>query len=250
MERSEDILELLKQKKRMSVEELCAKFYCSPATMRRELNRLEAAGAIRRVRGGAVIRDGSNFDYSAHYRMSVNLEEKRSIASLAGDFLTDGQSLFLDSSSTCEQLCSLIAMRRNMTVVTNGIYTSLLLNDSDTTDVYILGGHIDRGSHTVLGEYAGGFADNFRADIAFVSCRGVDCTGASEAHPEQALVKRHMIQNAKAAILLADHTKFGKSYLHRLCNFSAFCAVITDIRPEEEICRSAAEVGCEVIWEG
>ena len=248
MERREDILELLKQKKRMSVEELCARFYCSPATMRRELTRLETAGAIRRVRGGAVIRDGSNFDYSAHYRMSVNLTEKRSIAALAGDFLTDGQSLFLDSSSTCEQLCPYIAQRRNMTIVTNGIYTSLLLNDCDTTDVYILGGHIDRGSHTVLGEYAGGFADNFRADIAFVSCRGIDRTGASEAHPEQALVKRHMLRGAKTAILLADHTKFGQAYLHRLQDFSAFRAVITDREPEGEIVRAAADAGCEVVW--
>jgi len=203
---------------------------------------------VRRVRGGAVIRDGNNFDYSAHYRMSVNLKEKRSIAALAGDFLTDGQSLFLDSSSTCEQLCPILSGRRNMTVVTNGIYTSLLLNDSDAADVYILGGHIDRGSHSVLGEYAGGFAENFRADLAFVSCRGVDRTGPSEAHPEQALVKRHMIDNAKAAILLADHSKFGYAYLHRLRDYSAFRAVITDREPEEEILRAASEAGCEVIW--
>lgn len=248
MERTDDILALLKQKKKMTVDELCAAFYCSPATMRRELVKLEKTGAIKRMRGGAVLRSGTNFDYSALYRMSVNIREKQYICSLAQDFIRSGMSLFLDSSSTVEQLCPYIAEIPGMTVLTNGINTALLLNANENTDTYITGGHIERGSNTVLGELAGNFTDNFRADLAILSCRGLDKQGAYEANHLQWLIKKHMIEHAKEAILLCDSTKFDKSYFHCLGTFERFIAVITDRKPDGEICEAIENAGCELIY--
>lgn len=248
MERTDDILALLKQKKKMTVHELCAAFYCSPATIRRELATLEKTGAIKRMRGGAVLRSGTNFDYSALYRMNVNIKEKQYICSLAQDFIRSGMSLFLDSSSTVEQLCPHIGETPNISVLTNGINTALILNANEKTDTYITGGYIEHGSNTVLGELAGDFTDKFCADLAFISCRGLDKQGAYEANHLQCLTKSHMIAHAKETILLCDSTKFGKAYFHRLGTFDRFSVIITDKKPDSEVCEAIEKAGCELIY--
>lgn len=248
MERSEDILNLLKQKKKMSVEDLCKAFYCSQATIRRELVKLEKTGSIKRVRGGAVIRGGTNFDYSAMYRMSVNIKEKHYICSLAQDFISSGMSLFLDSSSTVEQLCLYIGKIHGLTVLTNGINTALILNANENTDTYITGGFIERGSNTVLGELAGDFVNRFRADLAIISCRGIDKHGAYEANHQQWLIKQHMISHAKSTLLLCDSSKFDKSYFHCLSDFRNLTAVITDKKPDDSICEAISAADCELIY--
>ncbi len=248
MDRRDDILALLQQQKSMTVEALCRALYCSPATVRRELVKLEKTGAIKRTRGGAVLRSGTNFDYSAQYRMSVNIKEKQAIAALAREWIKPGMTLFLDPSSTAECLCPFLADIPNLTVLTNGVSTALRLSSQENTETYIACGHIERRSNSVVGELAGNFIDNFRADMAFLSCRGVDAQGAYEANHQQWRVKQHMIRHAKSVILLCDSTKFGKSYFHRLGGFDTFTAVITDTAPDPAVARALNDTPCQLIY--
>lgn len=176
MDRSDEILKLISQKKKVSVDDLCKYLHCSPATTRRELAKLDKQGIIQRVRGGAAYRIGTGYDYSAQYRMSVNMKEKQYICSLARDFISPGMSIFLDSSSTAEQLCIYLSQIPNLTVITNGISAAAILNHSDTVDTYIVGGHVESGSNTVLGGSAAAYIDNFNADIAILSCQGDPCS--------------------------------------------------------------------------
>lgn len=248
MERSQKILDLLSVKKSMTAEQLCEALFCSPSTLRRELLKLEKTQSIKRVRGGAMLAAGTNFEYSSAFRESVRVKEKEYICGLARDFLTGGMSIFLDSSSTVTHLCPFLDELRGITVVTNGLGTALLLNSCENVDAFLTGGHLTKGSGTVLGEFASGFVDGFKADIAFVSCRGVDEDGLFEANQEQARTKQHMINNAKKVILLADRSKFGYSYFYRLCDFRKVDAVITDSEPSEKIAKAIREQGCELIY--
>lgn len=248
MEKTDEILALLQTKKKMSTEELCGIFYCSPATIRRELDKLERTGAVRRIRGGVVLRGGSNFDYSANYRMNTNIREKQYVCSLAKDFLSSGMSVFLDSSSTAEQLCQYLAELQNITVVTNGINTAMILNEYENIDAYITGGNLRSGSHSVLGELAGDFIDNFNADIAFISCRGVTSEGTFEADHAQALIKQHFIGSSHSAILLFDETKLGREYFYRLADFDRFTALICNRDPGDELREKVSGAGCELLF--
>jgi len=248
MERTYDIIDLLKKKKKMSTDELCREFFCSPATMRRELSKLEHMGAVKRVRGGAILRGGNNFDYSAAYRMNVNIREKQYICSIAKDFLSSGMSIFIDSSSTAEQICPYLSEYQNLTVVTNGINAALILNEYENIETYITGGHLGNGSHSVLGELAGNFIENFKADLALLSCRGVSRDGTFEADHSQALIKQHMIDNAKSAVLLFDSSKTGKNYFYRLSSFDRFTAAICNLCPDDDICEEFLKSGCELLY--
>ena len=196
MERIYTILEMLKSKKQISIECLCQQLYCSPATIRRDIKQLEDLKAAKKIRGGVMLIEGTNFDYSANYRNSVNLKQKEYICSIAKDFLKSGMSVLIDSSSTVMRICSHLAQLKNITVVTNGVDTALLLNECDNVDSYITGGHIKKGTHTVLGEIACNNLREFKADIALISCRGIDENGAYDADNSQKSIKRYMIENS------------------------------------------------------
>ena len=62
MTRKKFIIQLIRSKHRVTVEELCATLDVSPITIRRDLKQLEGEGLISRVHGGATLpfsqRDG------------------------------------------------------------------------------------------------------------------------------------------------------------------------------------------------
>ena len=99
-ERHAQILSCLEKNNSISVQELSARLYASPSTIRRDLTELEAQGFLRRIHGGAVLTAGSTFDTPASLRRIQQLTEKRRIAELATRFLKPSASYFFDSSST------------------------------------------------------------------------------------------------------------------------------------------------------
>lgn len=248
MDRTERILELLSQHKTMSTQQLCDELYCSVSSLRRDLIALEKTGFVRRIRGGAALVLGASVDYSSSFRENVNIREKEYICGIAKDFLANGMSLFLDSSSTVARICPFLEELRDVTVVTNGIGTALLLNNSSRVDTFITGGHLRKGSSTLMGESAGVYLSHFKADLALISCRGVDAEGAYEADMGQALIKQHMIRNARNTLLLADGSKFESTYLHRMCDFSQLQAVISDRAPLPDIEQAITDSGCEILF--
>lgn len=248
MERIYTILELLKIKKQISIQELCQQLYCSPATIRRDIKKLEDMSAAKKIRGGIILLEGTNFDYSANYRTSVNLKEKEYICNIASLFIKSGMSVFIDSSSTAMCICPLLSQKKNITVVTNGLDTALLLNECDSIDTHITGGHLKKGTHTVLGETTCSSINEFKADLALISCRGIDCGGAYEADISQKSIKRHMMSNAKKTVLLCDSSKFGTSFFHKLTEFNELEAVITDKKPSDDLIKAVTDAGSEVLF--
>lgn len=247
-ERYEIILDLIKSKKSVSIETLCKKSFCSVATIRRDLIALEKAGLITRRRGGATLLTGANSEYAYGYRDSEHNPQKAYICSIAKDYLCDGISLFLDSSSTVFPICEMLRQYKNVSVVTNGIAMAFSLAQTSTVDTYIAGGHLKKGSLSIVGEFSNSFIQNFKADVALLSCRGIDEDGVYEASQEQALVKQQMLQNAKKTILLCDSSKFGHSYFYKLGGFSKIEAIITDKEPAKELLQLIAKEGCEVLF--
>ncbi|MEG0178544.1 MAG: DeoR/GlpR family DNA-binding transcription regulator [Oscillospiraceae bacterium] len=248
MERTAKLLTLLSTHKLLSIQRMCDELFCSPSSLRRDLIELEKTGAVRRVRGGAMYVAGRAHDYSFNFRENENVMEIEYISGIVKDFLGNGMSLFLDSSSTVSKVCPVLECLINIKVVTNGIATALVLNDCEHIDAFITGGHLQKGNATLLGEPSGDYIDNFRADLAIISCCGIDESGAFEVDPEQARIKQHMIVNAKKTILLADHTKFGNSFFHRLCSFDALQAVITDTQPSRKIVNAIQSTDCEILY--
>lgn len=247
-QRCEKILEILNKKKTVSIESLCKQTYCSVATMRRDLIELEKAHLIIRRRGCASIIDSANTEYSYTFRDTEHKSEKEYICSIAQNFLSDGLSIFLDSSSTVFSMCNLLEKYKNISVVTNGIATALSLAQSGCANTFIAGGQVKNGSASIVGEFSSDFVKNFKADLAILSCRGIDHQGAYEASHQQALVKQQMIKNAKTTILLCDSSKIGHSSFYKLCDYKKLEAVITETVPPDSLIKAVENTSCEIMY--
>ncbi len=80
-ERQNTILEMLGQNDQTTVKELALQLNVSSVTIRQDLNFLESEGLLKRVHGGAVLRDADDLSN----RLGVNYEKKLNIArKLAG----------------------------------------------------------------------------------------------------------------------------------------------------------------------
>ncbi|MGL4736668.1 MAG: DeoR/GlpR family DNA-binding transcription regulator [Cellulosilyticaceae bacterium] len=248
MDRSDKILDLLTTHKTMSIHQLKEALFCSTSSLRRDLITLEATGSVRRIRGGVTLVRGTNFDYSSHFRENLQSKEKAYIADIACDFITNGMSLFLDSSSTTMKLCPHLERLCNITVATNGVHTSLLLSNYNHIHTFIAGGQILSRSGTLLGEEASTWISQMKADIALISCRGMDADGLYEADIRHAQIKQSMMRSAKKTILLIDHSKVGTHFFHRLGDFSQFHAIVTDVQPPDDIKYAIESSGCQLLY--
>lgn len=242
------IMEILNRKKHASTNYLAQKLYCSTSTIRRELIELEKRGLVERYHGGVAIIPQINKELPHIFREKKAMEEKKYICDLAKIFLTDGLALFMDASSTVNQLCPILGNYSNLTVVTNGLKTALDLSMVGKIDAFFAGGEINENSNATVGEITNDFINKFKMNITFISCRGIDEHGLYEADHAQAAVKRHMFENSDKTVLLCDDSKIGKSHFYKLSSFENVDTIITNKQPPQEIIEAVEEAGSEIIW--
>ena len=104
VERRKAILEILDHRGSVAVEELSKTLFTGEATVRRDLDRMAKEGIITRTHGGAVKIDRGNIDYPLAFRESENARVKDALCEAAAELVSDGQSIFLDGSSTVMRL--------------------------------------------------------------------------------------------------------------------------------------------------
>ncbi|WP_099221751.1 DeoR/GlpR family DNA-binding transcription regulator [Listeria costaricensis] len=247
-ERMEKIMQILRKKKHIAPQALSEALFASPATIRRDLIELEKNGLIKRFHGSVSLVPATNTEMSHFFREMEHPAEKQAIAELATTFLTDGQALFLDSSSTVNHLVPHLGDLTKLIVVTNGLKTALGLSGMDNITTFIAGGEVKTDSASVVGEFAGDFLPNFRADIAFLSCRGIDENGLYEANQNQALIKQKMIANAAMTVMLCDNSKLGQSHFFKLTSFDKIDVLICSAAPPKPLLDKITAAGCEVLW--
>ncbi|MFK8242655.1 MULTISPECIES: DeoR/GlpR family DNA-binding transcription regulator [unclassified Facklamia] len=247
IERRLQILKILQAKKFTTTKYLEQQLFCSTSTLRRELIKLEKDGKIIRTHGEVQLASDSNIEFSYHTRKTEQSCSKEIISDIAATFLTNNLSIFLDSSTTAANLIPHLEKYTNLRIITNGLVSALTLCNMDNVSLYFAGGYINYNTQSSLGNFATTFLDNFHADLAIFSCRGLDRFGIYEANPEQALIKKKMIENSDTNILLADNTKFNTSHYFKLANYQHIDYIITNSVPSDSFLDSVGSQ-CEILW--
>lgn len=230
LERQDKILEILSEKKAVTVDELCAELYSSGATIRRDLKLLENNRLIHRTHGGAVHIEGNASDFPLTLRESENMSQKEKIAKKALPLIHDGMTIFMDASSTVAALASKLNGFKQLRVVTNGIKTCNILSEKSGVEVYCTGGKLRENAKSLTGAAALHAISGFYADLAFFSCRGVDpVAGYSDSNEEEAELKRAYMQHASKVVLLCDSSKLQKKYFCKIGSLDGLWKVISDI---------------------
>ena len=248
-ERRNSILRILAKKKFVTLSFLTESLFCSEATIRRDLSMLEKAGYIKRTTGGALfIREEYN-EYPFNYKYQVNYDAKKHITDLAIDFIGNYQTIFLDSSSTCFHLARKIVELENLTVLCNGFPSCQVLAQNPKIKVYCPAGYIIHDGGTIIGESAIDYIETRTAEVAFISCRGIDADfGITDFIEGEAALKQAYRRRSKQVILLADSSKFGKSYFYQIITIDKIDVLITDKQPPEDILRKLEENDIECVY--
>ncbi|MBE6576554.1 MAG: DeoR/GlpR transcriptional regulator [Ruminococcaceae bacterium] len=227
-ERERQIIEILKKEKYASVEHLAKMTYISASSVRRDLARLEQMGFVERSYGGASIAGSGTDTPHLVARMAKNARAKRKIAQKASRLLKDGMTVILDSSTTAYYMVDLIAEKKNITLITNGIYTAQRAIGKGIT-VYLTGGRSEGGRPVLTGSYAEEALEKMNADIVFFSSMAMTDSGViCDCTESENKIRKIMLKRASVKVLLIDKSKLGKNAQHVLCSKDDVDHIITE----------------------
>ena len=247
-ERRIQLMNLLKERHFLSTAEISQRLSSSPATIRRDLALLAERGQISRVRGGAMDLSEQHVEWPYLYREQVNEQAKEYLAELALAHIQDGQSLFLDSSSTVFKLAKKLQQRKHLKILTNGNLTSYILGIQTKHDIYTLGGKIHNQELSITGGTACSQVAAFSADTTLISCRGLSARGGSDATEEEAQVKQAFFQRAQKVILLMDHSKLNHDFFYSCLTFEQIDCLITDQPLPRNLQKIVSQYPIEVVY--
>jgi DeoR/GlpR family transcriptional regulator of sugar metabolism len=212
----------------VSATDLAERFGVSLMTIHRDLDELERQGVVRKHRGGVSAQPSSVFESNVSYRLQAALPEKQALARHARTLVEPGMAVMLDDSTSTLELAKLLDGITPLTVVTNFLETVKLLAGRPGIRLLALGGEYHGTHDSFLGVPCIEAIEALRVDLLFASTSAI--AGGYAYHQEQeiVLVKRAMMRAAQRSVLMVDHTKLGRSALHRLAPLRDFELVLTD----------------------
>jgi len=243
------ILEYIRKKKIIKVNELSEYFNVADMTVRRDLMFLEKNGLIIRTHGGAMLYDYmSNSESTFVSRQIQNLTEKRIIAEKAISFIDDNQSIYIDGSTTCNEIAKIIPQKKNITVFTDSIAALLELRDKlEDANIVLTGGELAGDNNTLDGYIAVEMAQKICVDIGFISCGGFSDEGITNMGLIGIQVKKTILNNAKTRILAADSSKYNKRCTYTLSDWDKIDYFISDSGLDAEAVKKIEKKDIKVI---
>lgn len=229
--RRQEIAWLVRDLGAVAVSELSGRFGVTEETIRKDLEKLEAEGLLKRKHGGAVAVDDDGRELPFAVRNASHMAEKRRIAAAALPLVRHGEVIALDASSTCLQLAYLLKEIPDLTVVTNSLHIVQALKDSPAVTVFCAGGYLRTPSYCFVGETAEEMLGRYVIGKAFLSTRGLTLEhGLLEPNELEARIKKTMIRQAEELVVLQDFSKFGKSAFYPIAPLERMDCLITDGR--------------------
>ena len=230
-ERHRIILQLLKEKSVVKIQEIMELTDTSESTIRRDLSQLEEQKFLKRIHGGASRLQGKLQEPSMVEKSSKNLHEKRQIAKYAASLVEEGDCIYLDAGSTVTEIIEYLPTQE-IAVVTNGfMHLAPLLNKGIPT--YLIGGLLKPKTNAFIGRGALASLDIYRFDKCFMGVNGIHPQfGFTTPDQEEALVKEKAISLSREAYVLADSTKFAEIAFAKITEIQNAAIITNDLAHE------------------
>ncbi len=226
--RQQEIMNYLKEKQFATVGELAAAVYASESSVRRDISELEKRGCACRVYGGVVLPEYANSVMPVSLRDASHSEVKNALARRAANYVSDGDTVFMDGSSTVRRIIKHLSGIKNLKIVTNNCRIFEENRDSDIK-LYCTGGRFVPQSGIFTGTSAEEYIRNVNADIMFFSSQAISETGTvSDVSEEETALRKVMLSHAKKKIFLCDSSKFGLVKTFTLCTKDDIDMIISD----------------------
>jgi DeoR family glycerol-3-phosphate regulon repressor len=259
--RQQQILELVRERGYVSIEEMAQLFVVTPQTIRRDINQLAELNLLRRYHGGAAY-DSSIENTAYAMRADQMRDEKQRIADAVARQIPDHASLFINIGTTTESIARALLNHNHLKVITNNLHVAAILAAKDDFEVLVAGGTVRRDGGVVgqasvdfinqfkvdfdvlltggnvrrdggvVGQASVDFINQFKVDFALVGISGIDEDGSLlDFDYQEVRVSQAIIANARQVILAADSSKFGRNAMVRLGSIDLVDCLVTDQTP-------------------
>ena len=246
--RQAQIRERLSAHPGVAISELARRFGVSEMTIRRDLAVLEGQSHIQRTHGGAMLTERMLLEFDYRDRRAANRAAKQAIAQEARKLVKPGQRLILDNGTTSLELACLLRDGQDLTVITPSLAVASELLDAAGVEVILLGGVIRHGSPDLTGPVTEHCLELFSADVLFQGTDGLGFDGKLyNADLRLARVEQHMRRIARRSVVLADHTKIGRTALACSGSLAEVDFLITSQDAPADALRRFAKLGPKII---
>ncbi|PZR54916.1 D-beta-D-heptose 1-phosphate adenosyltransferase [Xylanimonas oleitrophica] len=247
-ERHQQILATARAQGRVDVTRLAADLDVTPETVRRDLTVLERHGLVRRVHGGAIPVERLGFEPAVADRESVLAAEKERIAKTALDELPDGGAVVLDAGTTTVRLAEILPHDRELTVVTHALPVATVLAARPNVTLHLVGGTLRGRTLAAVGDWAERALRDVRVDVAFLGTNGLTVEdGITTPDLAEASVKRALVAAARRTVVLADHSKVGRTDLAIVAPLARVDTLVTDTGLDPELADEIEAAGPRVV---
>jgi DeoR family ulaG and ulaABCDEF operon transcriptional repressor len=252
-ERERLILEALQPTGFISYRDLEARLVASPATIRRDLSRLEEQGYIVRVHGGAKLAandaeqkqprlGGIPFEQS----ITQNLAQKLAIGRAAAALCEPGEGVMMDGGTTTLQMCPHLA-GLDLQVLTNSLHIVNALLSQAGTRILVPSGSVFREQNIILAPAGEDSMPRFHAPKLFMGAAAVGPQGVMQQDVILVAAERRLIDRADRVILLVDSSKFVSSSGAIVCGLDEVDVLITDVGIDSEMKGIVEDRGVRLI---
>ncbi|GAY09066.1 DeoR/GlpR family DNA-binding transcription regulator [Pseudonocardia sp. N23] len=234
-ERHRHIIELVAAAGEAGIAQLADATGASEMTIRRDLDVLAGRGVLERYRGGArSLLRGTELPWGA--RATDRADVKRRLARHAAALVADGESVLVDSGTTCLEVARALNGRR-LTVMALSVHALSALTPSPTLTVLAAGGAVRPGELAFVGPLACDAIGRLRVDTAVLGCCGLTAADGLTAYDlDEAAVKQAAIASARRVVVVTEGAKLGRTALARVCAPPAIDLVVTeDDAPAAEV---------------
>ncbi|BFU60524.1 transcriptional regulator [Rodentibacter sp. JRC1] len=237
------LLQLLFEKKALSTAEIIELLEVSPATARRDINKLAEQGRLKKVRNGAEALPPST-PVNPYNRTINNLDEKQRIAMAASRLCQDGDSIILTCGSTMQMLGERLCGRK-LQIITNFLPLANQLIANNHEDIVIMGGQYNRNKAITLSLNQN--ESPYAANIMFTSGKGFTIDGLYKTDMIIANSEQRLSSKASKYVVLLDSTKLGQQVGMLFTDLKNIDLLITGREADSNMINALKEKGLEII---
>lgn len=249
IERKLKILNTLKESKKVLVSDLSQQLNVSDETIRKDLKELESNNLVIRSHGGAVLKN-NNFQPSFMERETINYEAKVNIAELAQQYIKDGMTIMVDTSTTSKCVIQNVSPKKNLTIITNSYQLINECTVSSNLRFIATGGEVKGHYKAFVGRDCLKVLHGYYADLAILGCAGLaQKQGLMESNEAEADVKIAMSECSKKTLIVADSTKFDQTEVICSMPLKRVDYLVTEKAPASSWIECCRRAGIELTYE-
>ncbi len=226
-QRHSAILALLQKNEIVRISDLIEKIGMSPATARRDINKLDDAGKLRKIRNGAERLEQAKEEpwSSANLVETPHLDEKMRIAKAGAALLRSGESVVVNSGSTMlltgREMCGLPVQ-----IITNYYPLISYLIAHKHESVVIIGGQYDHAQNIAINLYEE-MLGRYTATWMLTSGSGLTGDGLYKMNVLLAVSEQKILNKIGKLAVLVDSSKVGRGGGLLFCGAEKISVVIT-----------------------